>query len=183
MYAYAYIHTYVHTHLRTYYLYMLNLNFCSGLDQPPRFILEPQDAVLPTVIGTNSVSASIHCSHNSVNTTVTWFRNGVPLTYTANRILRDNGTVEFRPLIAAVDVTTEGVRYFCVLSNAFGSVISRTALLQSASKSTLHYTLSYCMLRTTCMQKVLPTYVGNYTHIYQILYSCRNSFQYFYYKL
>ena len=97
MYACAYIRIYVHTHLRTYiysYLYMLNLNFCSGLDQPPRFILEPQDAVLPTVIGTDSVNASMHCSHNSSDTTVTWFRNGVPLTYTGARILHDNGTVD-----------------------------------------------------------------------------------------
>ena len=48
-------------------------------------------------------------------------------------------------LIALIDVTTEGVQYYCVLSNAFGSVISRTALLQLASKSALRYTLSYCM--------------------------------------
>ena len=109
----------------------------ADLDQPPRFILEPQDAVLPTARGTDSVIASIHCSHNSSNTMVTWYRNGVPLTYTGTRILYDNGTVEFRPLIALVDVSADGVEYHCVLSNAFGSVISRTALLQSASKSTL----------------------------------------------
>ena len=115
----------------------------ADLDQPPRFILEPQDAVLPTRRGNDLFNASIHCSHNSSNTTVTWYRNGAPLTYTDTRILYDNGTVEFRPLLAPIDVTTDGVEYHCVLSNASGSVISRTAVLQLASKSTLCYALSY----------------------------------------
>ena len=90
--------------------------------------------MLPTARGTDSVTASIHCSHDTPNTTLVWFRNGVALTYTDTRILHDNGTVEFRPLIALVDVTAEGVKYQCMLSNAFGSVISRIAFLQSASK-------------------------------------------------
>ena len=81
------------------------------LGQPPRFILEPQDAVLPTARGTDSVTASIHCSHDTPNTTLVWFCNGVALTYTDTRILHDNGTVEFRPLIALIDVSAEGVRY------------------------------------------------------------------------
>ena len=52
----------------------------------------------------------------------------------STRILHDNGTLEFRPLIDHADVTEEGVEYQCILSNYFSSVISRTALLQSASK-------------------------------------------------
>ena len=96
--------------------------------------------MLPTAKGTDSVTASIHCSHDTPNTTLVWFRNGVALTYTDTRILHNNGTVEFRPLIALVDVSAEGVKYQCMLSNAFGSVVSRIALLQSASKS-IHYVL------------------------------------------
>ena len=90
--------------------------------------------MLATVSGGESVAASIHCSHETPDTTLTWFRDGKPLNYTNNRILLDNGTVEFRALIAMVDVSPEGVKYQCMLSNAFGSVISRTALLQSACK-------------------------------------------------
>ena len=56
------------------------------------------------------------------------------MVYDETRILHPNGTLEFRPLIDRADVTVEGVKYQCMLSNAFGSVISRTALLQSASK-------------------------------------------------
>ena len=112
--------------------------------QPPRFILEPQDAVLPTARGTDSVTASIHCTHNSPNTTLSWYRNGVPMVYDATRILHDNGTLEFRPLIDRADVTVDGVPYQCVLSNTFGSVISRTALLQSASELIIHYCILKC---------------------------------------
>ena len=108
------------------------LNICSG--QPPRFILEPQDAVLATVRDGQSATAFIHCSHITPNTIVTWYRNGAPLTFADTRVLHDNGTVEFRPLVAEVDVSAEGVEYQCMLSNAYGSVISRIALLQSTSK-------------------------------------------------
>ena len=115
---------------------------CSFLDQPPRFILEPQDAVLPTTRGNNSVRASIHCYsiHGFPNTNLTWYRDGLPMVYDDTRILHPNGTLEFRPLIDRADVTVDGVEYWCILSNAFGSVISRTALLQSASK----YYLKHC---------------------------------------
>ena len=91
--------------------------------------------MLPTANDIESVSASIHCSHNTPNTTLVWFRNGVALTYPDTRILHDNGTVQFKPLIARVDVSAEGVKYQCMLSNAFGSIVSRIALLQSASES------------------------------------------------
>ena len=90
--------------------------------------------MLPTVRDGESAAASINCSHDTPNTTLTWFRNGELLTYGDTRMLHDNGTVEFKPLIADVDVSPEGIRYWCMLSNAFGSVISRTALLQSACK-------------------------------------------------
>ena len=91
--------------------------------------------MLPTVSSdNNSVGASIHCTHETPNTTLTWYRNGEPLENDSTRIFHNNGTLEFRPLIDYADVTEEGVEYYCVLSNDFGSVISRTALLQSASK-------------------------------------------------
>ena len=90
--------------------------------------------MLPTVIDGEATTASIHCSHNTPDTTLTWYRDDEPLTYTSNRVLLDNGTVEFRTLLAMIDVNPEGVRYQCMLSNAFGSVVSRTALLQSACK-------------------------------------------------
>ena len=77
---------------------------------------------------------------------VTWYRNGAPSTYTDTRILYDNGTVEFRPLIAQVDVTAEGVEYHCVLSNAF--VIVLTLLVELLFFNQLrivsqHYVSSY----------------------------------------
>ena len=56
------------------------------------------------------------------------------MAYDNNRILHTNGTLEFRVLIDRGDVSEDGVEYYCQLTNAFGSVISRTALLQSASK-------------------------------------------------
>ena len=90
--------------------------------------------MLPTVRGFQPVYASIHCAHESPDTTLTWYRNGVAVTYDATRILHNNGTLEFRPLIDRADVTVDGIEYYCVLSNAFGIVISRTALLQSACK-------------------------------------------------
>ena len=56
------------------------------------------------------------------------------MAYDTNRILHPNGTIEFRVLIERADVSVDGIEYYCQLSNAFGSVISRTALLQVASK-------------------------------------------------
>ena len=56
------------------------------------------------------------------------------MVYDNNRILHPNGTLEFRVLLERGDVSEDGVEYYCQLTNAFGSVISRTALLQSASK-------------------------------------------------
>ena len=101
--------------------------------------------MLATVRDGEAATASIHCSHSTPDTTLTWFRDGKPLNYTNNRILLDNGTVEFRTLLANIDVTPEGVRYQCMLSNAFGSVVSRTALLQSACK--LIYWLCFISFR------------------------------------
>ena len=103
--------------------------------------------MLATVRDGEAVTALLHCSHNTPDTTLTWFRDGKPLNYTNNRILLDNGTVEFRVLLADVDVTPSGKRYQCMLSNAFGSVISRTALLQSACK--LIYWLYFILFRVT----------------------------------
>ena len=120
-------------------LNVLNLLFifCSG--QPPRFTLEPQDAVLPTVRDRNPVGASLHCAHNSPNTTLLWYRGSIEETGGGTRTIHPNGTLEFHPLIANGDVTEEGVEYHCRLSNAFGSVISRTAILKLASKSCSYY--------------------------------------------
>ena len=98
--------------------------------------------MLPTVSSDNNpVSASIHCTHETPDTTLTWYRNGVVVTYDSTRRLHSNGTLEFRPLIDRADVSVQGVGYQCMLSNAFGSVISRTALLQSASKLIMLYIL------------------------------------------
>ena len=105
---------------------------CSG--DPPRFILEPQDAVLPTTKNNEALNASLHCAHVSHNTTITWYRGSLQLTSSTTRTIHDNGTLTFNPLLANTDLTEEGVEYHCVLSNAFGSVISRTAILKLASK-------------------------------------------------
>ena len=52
----------------------------------------------------------------------------------ATRTIHPNGTLEFHPLIANADLTPEGIEYYCRLSNDFGSIISRTAILKLASK-------------------------------------------------
>ena len=118
------------------YLNVFNwvLNFYTG--QPPRFTLEPQDAVLPTTRNNEALNASIHCAHDSPNTTLTWYRDSVQINSGGTRIIHANGTLQFRPVIADADLTEEGVEYHCRLSNAFGSVISRTAILKLASKLT-----------------------------------------------
>ena len=56
------------------------------------------------------------------------------MVYDANRILHPNGTIEFKVLIEHVDVSVDGIEYYCQLWSPFGNVISRTALLQAASK-------------------------------------------------
>ena len=90
--------------------------------------------MLPTTRNNEALAASLHCAHNSTNTTHTWYRGSVQITSGFTRIIHDNGTLTFNPLIASADLTVEGVEYHCMLSNAFGSVISRTATLKLASK-------------------------------------------------
>ena len=119
---------------------------CSG--QPPRFTLEPQDAVLPTVRGSDPVGASQHCAHDSPNTTLSWYRGSQQVTSGGTRTIYRNGTLEFNPLIANVDITADGVEYHCVLSNAVGSVISRTAILRLVSK--LKVLCAYVCKKSTC---------------------------------
>ena len=113
------------------YIYLLFI-FCSG--QPPSFTLEPQDALLPLSRDGTPIGASIHCAHDSPNTTLKWFRGSVELDLGTSRIIHDNGTLEFTILISGFDLSATGVEYHCMLSNTFGSVISRTAILQSTSK-------------------------------------------------
>ena len=105
---------------------------CSG--QPPIFTLEPQDGVLPTTTDNEALNAALHCVHDSPNTTLKWYRGSVQITSGGTRTIHDNGTLEFHPLIANADLTEEGVEYHCILSNAFGSVISISAILKLASK-------------------------------------------------
>ena len=91
--------------------------------------------MLPTLRDGNTVFASIHCSTDSPATNLSWFCDGVQITTNiTTRLLYPNGTLTFDPLIVGRDLSPEGVRYYCMLSNAFGSVISRTAILQQASK-------------------------------------------------
>ena len=92
--------------------------------------------MLPTTRDNEALNASLQCAYDSPNTTLTWYR-GTNLVTTGNtRTIHDNGTLEFHPLIANADLTEDGVEYHCILSNAFGSVISRTAILKLASKLT-----------------------------------------------
>ena len=92
--------------------------------------------MLPTTRNSEALSAVLHCAPKSPNpnTTLTWYRGSVQLNSGGTRIIHDNGTLEFNPLIANADLNEEGVEYYCMLSNAFGSVISRTAILKLASK-------------------------------------------------
>ena len=91
--------------------------------------------MLPTIKGSDPVGASLHCAHNSPNTTLSWYRGSTQITNDDTRTVHDNGTLEFHPLIANVDLTADGVKYNCILSNAFGSVSSRSAVLKLTSKS------------------------------------------------
>ena len=90
--------------------------------------------MLPTFRDGNAVGASIHCAHDSPNTNLTWFRDSVKIVPGGTRILHANGTLEFTFLIDNVDLSASGVKYHCMLSNAFGSINSRTAILQSTCK-------------------------------------------------
>ena len=119
------------------------------IGQPPRFTLEPQDAVLPTTKGSDPVGASLHCAHESPNTTLSWYRGSEQVMSDMTRTIHANGTLEFNPLIANADLTAEGIEYHCRLSNAFGSVISRTAILKLASK------LICCVYILTCLNNML----------------------------
>ena len=90
--------------------------------------------MLPISRDGNPIGASLHCAHDSPDINVTWFRESEKLISGGTRILHDNGTLEFTLLIDNVDLSASGVEYHCMLSNAFGSVISRTAILQSTCK-------------------------------------------------
>ena len=105
---------------------------CSG--QPPIFTLEPQDAVVPMTGDNATFTEALHCASFSPNTIITWYRGSVQITNGTTRTIHDNGTLEFHPLIVNVDLTEEGVEYHCILTNASGSVISRTAILKLPSK-------------------------------------------------
>ena len=99
--------------------------------------------MLPSTRGSDPVGTSLHCSYSPPNTTVTWHRGSTLVTSGNTRTIHDNGTLEFHPLIANVDLTPEGVEYHCTLSNAFGGAISRTAILQLASKLLYIYIYIY----------------------------------------
>ena len=103
--------------------------------------------MLPTTRNNEALAASLHCAHNSTNTTHTWYRGSVQITSGSTRTIYDNGTLTFHPLIANADLTEEGVEYHCMLSNAFGSVISRTATLKLASKLFILFFVYMVMLR------------------------------------
>ena len=104
------------------------------IGQPPRFTSEPQDRLLYPVRNGVSVNGELFCGHDSPGATLRWFRNGNPLTNTGTRTVHDNGTVVFRPLISDVDISPTGIEYHCVVTNEYGSVISRTAILYEASR-------------------------------------------------
>ena len=90
--------------------------------------------MLPTVRGSDPVGTSLHCAHDSPNTTLSWYCGSQQVLSGGTRTIYPNGTLEFHPLIANADLTEEGVEYRCRLSNTFGSVISRAAILKLASK-------------------------------------------------
>ena len=91
--------------------------------------------IFPTRYGV-PFGTSLSCTHDgSPGTTLTWFRGSVMLTNTSNVTIHDNGTLELNPLVST-DYSEDGVEYHCMLSNQFGSVVSRTAIIQLASKLT-----------------------------------------------
>jgi len=112
--------------------------------------------VVPTKNGV-SLGTSLSCTHDgSLGTTLTWFRGSTMLTNTFTITIHNNGTLELFPLLDA-DYSLSGIGYHCILSNQFGNVISRTAIIQLASKLTYcsHYLLHisikvvFSMLRMT----------------------------------
>ena len=105
--------------------------------------------MLATIRDNNAIGESLHCLYNFPNTILTWYRDSVQITNGTTRTIHDNGTLEFHPLIANADLTEEGVEYHCILSNAFGSVISRTAILKLASK--LFYIIRVMLRGSSCV--------------------------------
>jgi len=93
--------------------------------------------VYPTRNGV-SLGTSLFCTHDgSPGTTLKWFRGSTMLTTKDTITIHNNGTLELQPLVDA-DYSPTGVEYYCMLSNQFGNVVSRTAIIQLASK------LTYC---------------------------------------
>ena len=131
---------------------------CSG--QPPIFTLEPQDAVVPMTGDNATFIKALHCASFSPNTTLKWYRGSVQLTNGTTRTIHDNGTLEFHPLIANIDLTEEGVEYHCVLTNASGSVISRTAILKLPSKLFILFFINVSVMCNVKQEKLFA--VGHF---------------------
>jgi len=95
--------------------------------------MEPEDRVIFPIM---NVSESFSCSFEEsiTNVTVMWYLDGELLQADSTHIIHDNGTLEITHIMEGIDATVQGVVYHCVLSNQVGSIISRPALIQYASK-------------------------------------------------
>jgi len=95
-----------------------------------------------------------YCSFPDNKTNVTWYRNGNLMQKNDTHIIHSNGSLEITEITKGVDATVAGLEYHCVVSNEFGSIISRPALIQYASK--------YFLITDLCTNSECICYSGVY---------------------
>ena len=64
--------------------------------------------------------------------TITWFRNGAPLSLDQRITMNADGTLHIANITENTDATRAGVPYHCTAMNKFGTIRSRTAVLSYA---------------------------------------------------
>ena len=98
---------------------------------PPRFNMEPQDAVVfATDAAGNKSSLTLNCSASgNPSPNITWFREGMPL---SNEMVNANGTLLIVNVTEGVDATRGGVSYHCTANNTFGMICSTAAKIYYA---------------------------------------------------
>ena len=124
---------------------MLSFFYSAGLG--PKFVAEPESRVVHSQKPNYPVNVIFPCSYHhvfpDVEMHVTWYRNGTVIqSGDAQYTIHPNGSLEIS-IREGIDATIEGLEYRCVVSNKFGSIISKPALIQYASEyGTVHVTLS-----------------------------------------
>ena len=107
---------------------------CAVTGTPPTFNEEPQNAVVfARDAAGNRASVNLTCMASGVPTpTITWFRNGAPLSLDQRITVNANGTLHIANITENTDATQAGTSYHCTATNKFGTIRSRTAILSYA---------------------------------------------------